>query len=256
MFCYSHSATQEDLSACGIDEPVPGTSAEDPGDDGDITYEPPSSLRPSSQTHITLNIPRKDLMRETAELATRCRVSHRVTTAMTAKLVKAGGGQLKDCSISSSTSHRQRSEELKKREGQIKADFKDTMPQHIVIHWDGKVIKYQNRQETDERLAIVASFPRPTNQHQFLAAPCIPDGTGVSMCNALMNTLESWQIPHGNILGISWDTTASNTGAQRGSATLFETELEQAVLWLACRHHVGELHIKHADIEVRGAWNG
>ena len=139
-------------------------------------------------------------MRETAELATMCRVSHRVATAMTAKLVKAGGGQLKNCSISATTSYRQRSEDLKKCAGQIKSDFRGTTPPHIVIHWDGKVTKYENQQETDERLAIVASFPRPINHLQFLAVPCIPDGTGVSMNTALMNTLQSnstdGQIPY------------------------------------------------------------
>lgn len=195
-------------------------------------------------------------MRETTELVTRCRVSHRVATAMTAKLVKMGGGELGQCSISKSTSHRQRSAELQNSESKIKAEFQNMMPKFMVIHWDGKVIKYANRQETDERLAIVASIPRPNQQHQFLAAPYIPDGTGVSMCNALLNTLASWEIPHQTIIGMSWDTTASNTGSLRGSATLFEQQLERGVLWLACRHHVGELHIKHADIEVRGAWNG
>ena len=27
-------------------------------------------------------------------------------------------------------------------------------------------------------------------------------------------------------------------------------------MWLACRHHIGELHVKHAYIKVRGVWNG
>lgn len=258
VFHFSHSATQEELDACGLAQPGDSTDlVSQDADTTDETYTPPPSTSTSEQSdYITLKLPRKSLMRESAELATRCRVSHRVATAMTAKLVKIGGGQLNQCSISTTTSHRHRSTELKCSEAKIKSKFKNMMPKFIVLHWDGKVIKYENRQEQDERLAIVASFPRPAQQHQFLAAPCIPNGTGATMCNALLNTLQSWQIPHENIIGISWDTTASNTGSRQGSASLFERELEQAVLWLACRHHIGELHIKHADIQVRGAWNG
>ena len=145
---------------------------------------------------------------------------------------------------------------LKDSESRIKQDFQTDMPKYIIMHWDGKIIKYAKKRETDERLAIVGSFPRPGNQHQFLAAPRIPDGTGSSMRDALLDTLRVWEIPHDRILGMSWDTTSSNTGGIRGSATLFENELQHAILWLACRHHIGELHVKHADIEARGAWKG
>ena len=145
---------------------------------------------------------------------------------------------------------------LKDSEGLIKRDFVSNMPRFLVVHWDGKVIKYEKKHETDERLAIVASIPRPGNHHQFLAAPRMPNGTGASMRAALIETLRVWEIPHDRVIGMSWDTTSSNTGQHAGSATLFESELQRAVLWLACRHHVGELHVKHADIAARGAWQG
>ena len=58
------------------------------------------------------------------------------------------------------------------------------------------------------------------------------------------------------IIAMVWDTTASNTGVHKGSATKFEESLQRAILWVACRHHIGELHIKHANIAVRGATTG
>ena len=76
------------------------------------------------------------------------------------------------------------------------------------------------------------------------------------MKDALMDTLRVWEIPPGRIIGMSWDTTSSNTGKHGGSATLFEQELQRSILWLACRHHVGELHVKHADVATRGTWKG
>ena len=41
------------------------------------------------------------------------------------------------------------------------------------------------------------------------------------------------------------------TGHKEGSATQFESKMMHALLWLACRHHVWELLVKHADIAVR-----
>lgn len=219
----------------------------------DEEFQPPIERKSSE---VTLTLPRKDLMRGSAELATRCRVSNRVATAMTAKFVKLGGGELKEFSLSKTTSHRHRNAEIIKSEETIKQNFKTHMPQFLIIHWDGKVIKYEHRRESDERLAIVASIPLPDTPTQFLAAPHIPDGTGQSMTNALLEALHVWSIPLDNIIGMSWDTTASNTGHVQGSATLFEQHLGRGILWLACRHHVGELHIRHADKEARGAWNG
>ena len=52
------------------------------------------------------------------------------------------------------------------------------------------------------------------------------------------------------------DTTASHTGRRQGSATRFEQKLGKGIIFLACRYHIGELHIEHADVEARGAWTG
>ena len=123
------------------------------------------------------------------------------------------------------------------------------------MHWDSKLIKYEKRHETDDRLAVVVSRPCENLNNQFLGSPSIPDSTGSSMRNALVTILDDWGISQKSIIGMSWDTTSSNTGVHSGSATLFEHELGRSVLWLACRHHIGELHIKHADIKIRGSWN-
>ena len=146
------------------------------GDDPD--YQPKSSPSKLPQ-ELVLKFSTKTLLKGSAELATRCKVSHRVATAMTAQFVKACSGDINECSISTSTSYRQRKAGLKVAEERIQEDFKSKDLQALMIlHWDGKKIKYQKRREKDDRLAIVASFPRPTDKHQFLGAPRIPDGTG------------------------------------------------------------------------------
>ena len=204
---------------------------------------------------ITLKLPRKGLLTGTAELATRCKVSTRTATAMVANLVKMGGGDLMDCTLSQSSSLRHRQTSIKKSAEKIKKDFQENMPNFLILHWDSKIIKYQQSGiSNDDRLAVVATIPCDTPRSQFLASPSIPDATGETMKDALINVLQEWAIPKERIIGMSWDTTSSNTGVRGGSATLFEEELGQGILWLACRHHIGELHVKHADQEVRGKW--
>ena len=49
-----------------------------------------------------------------------------------------------------------------------------------------------------------------------------------------------------------FDTTASNTGSGAGACTLLEDWLGFPILWLACMHHVHELHLAHAMKEIFG----
>lgn len=128
-------------------------------DTTDSDYQISKPRSSDTPDDITLTLPRKSLLKATAELATRCKVSHRVATVMTAKVVKVYGGDLGQCSLSKSTSQRHRKLQLKSAESRIKQNFKEHMPDFIFLHWDGKIIKYEKRQETDDCLAIVASFP-------------------------------------------------------------------------------------------------
>lgn len=57
---------------------------------------------------------------------------------------------------------------------------------------------------------------------------------------------------YSHVIALVFDTTSSNTGVRSGSATFIELELEIAVLWLACRHHIHELHIRHVWNAVGG----
>ncbi len=227
------------------------SSGEDADDvnDPSVLYETPTCSQvqsPRDDGTIALTLPKKELLSKTADVATRCGISHRAHVALTAKLVKVGGGELAATTLSVSTSHRHRRKATQEAATTIREKFYSLMPKHLVVHWDGKVIKYAHG--TDDRLAIIVSNPcNPPLPDQFLAAPCIPNSTGQTMANAILDTLQQWHIPKEVVIGTCWDTTASNTGCHEGSATLFDQAMEKASLWLACRHHIGELHIKHAD---------
>lgn len=229
-------------------------------DERDAEYQPSTRvIRQSSSSQddsIHLSIPKRDLLKATSDVSARLKISHRQAVAFTASVVRAGGGSLEDVTLSKSSSHRHRIYDINKTYDNIVASFRDNMPEHIVLHWDAKQIKYAHRKETEERLAVVASLPGDERPAQFLGAPLLPDGSGASIRDGTKAALEEWTIPASHIVGLSWDTTSANTGAVKGSSTLLERELGGARLWLACRHHIGELHVKHVDREIRGATTG
>ena len=218
-------------------------------EDGEFIYTPPPSKKPDM---VTISLPTKTLFKGTTEFTTRRRVSHRDATGMLGHVIKLGGASLEPFSLSKSTSYRHRLEEVKSIASKIKKDFKADMPKHIVLHWDSKLIKFKDK-HFEERLAVVISCPDTAKDQRFIAAPIMPNSKGQSQKNALVQVLEDWEIPKKFLIGFSWDTTASNTGIHRGSVFLVERWLGHSVLDLACRHHIGELHITHGDTEIRGS---
>jgi hypothetical protein len=81
------------------------------------------------------------------------------------------------------------------------------------------------------------------------------NGTGLSQAKAALELANIWEVKN-SIVGFCFDTTASNTGVRAGSATIIKKELNRRLLWLSCRHHMYELHIKHAFSKLFGERTG
>ena len=75
---------------------------------------------------------------------------------------------------------------------------------------------------------------------KLLGVPKIGQGTGEQLANMAYMSLLEWKIMD-QIVGISFDTTAANTGRLNGACTLLELKMQKKLLWLACRHHVLEV---------------
>ena len=125
----------------------------------------------------------------------------------------------------------------------------ETEHDFVVLHFDGKIIQYISG-HCEDRLAICISVPNYITG-QFLASPAMPSRTGIAMANSLNKTVSDFGLTS-KVEAFVFDTTASNTGIWKGSVSRFEKMLHKAVLWLACRHHIPELFVKHANITVRG----
>ena len=232
-------------------------TSEDQSDREETEWElPPCEkrrLRARPET-ITLTLPAKQLPVVLAKTSVVTKTSLRHELKIMSTFVKAGGGDINDTSLSISTIWRQRRSEVTASAIDIRNNVKKyalsvTDHDFVVLHFDGKIIQYISG-ECDDRLAICISVPNYISG-QFLASPAIPRGTGLLMANCLNKTVSDFELTS-KIEAFVFDTTASNTGVWSGSVTLYEKMLKKAVLWLACRHHVPELFVKHANIAVRG----
>lgn len=82
----------------------------------------------------------------------------------------------------------------------------------------------------------------------------MPNSTGSSQHDAVVNLLKEWKAID-NVIGLVFDTTASNTGRIKGSATAIQKTMGRSLLWLACRHHIYEIHVKHVSEAIVGKRN-
>jgi hypothetical protein len=68
----------------------------------------------------------------------------------------------------------------------------------------------------------------------------LPAGTGKATAAVVFQCLEEWQLQD-KVVGMSFDTTSSNTGAVLGACSILQQTLGRPLFHFACRHHVLEL---------------
>ena len=80
------------------------------------------------------------------------------------------------------------------------------------------------------------------SESQFLSIIIVKDGIAESLGKAIKKTLQDWELFE-YVDYLSFDTTATNHGWLKGVCTLIEQWRGNALLWIACCHHIYELHI-------------
>ena len=114
---------------------------------------------------------------------------------------------------------------------EIRETFAPGVP--LVVHWDGKMIADSTNTNASERLPILVSGD---GVNKLLGVPRLPSGKGEDVATAVVSCLEDWSIAE-RVVGMSFNTTASNTGVQRGACTCVQQRLRGYLFHLAYRHH-------------------
>lgn len=246
------AATCEELEEIGEDS-VQDEDDQKPSCSKDEDYVPRKYLRkPKKLEKVMLELPTKDLAKNTADLCDRLKLSHRSVTSLFAKVILSGGGELKDFVLSKSTAWRQRilGEKEVEKKLKLKAEALYGKNPYGVLHIDGKKVKFESG-AVEERLVICLQQVDSGEIPRFLGAPQTPNGKGAAQCEAMIRYIDDNGIED-QLIGHCWDTTASNTGCHSGAAILLDRALGRASLWIACRRHAAERHIVHANETVCG----
>lgn len=149
--CFSPAtADQVEAASGGV------SSQESSQESSQDEFESPIPTVPADE-FVTLRLPKKDLMKTMSALGSRLQMSKRQQTAYAAGLIKAGGGSISDVTLSVSSTQRQSRQGVTEKTKELRDDFQSNQPARVVFHWDGKVIKYQNKTKKDDHLAIVVS---------------------------------------------------------------------------------------------------
>ena len=112
-----------------------------------------------------------------------------------------------------------------------------------------------NKNVNKERLVVAVGSVNMVNEMKQLGTPAYTPGTdrksGDIISNLTINLLNSWQCKD-SIVNMVFDTTASNTGHVSGACISIQRDLNHALLWSACRHHVGEVILTHVfeDLQI------
>lgn len=192
------------------------------------------------------------MMSSTAATADRLGLSHRQRTMYAASVVSAMGADVDETNISITGSLRHSQKQRRAISSYIKETFR--VPDVCFIHWDGKIIQLAKSISSDRCCVYISGINFDGEEiitTKLLGVPEVPNSTGSAQEKAVMKLIAEWDLEN-SVVGLVFDTTSSNTGRWRGASTLIEESLNRPTLWIACRHHMYELHLKHVCEAVVG----
>jgi hypothetical protein len=172
----------------------------------------------------------------------RINLSDRKFTLLAAAIARANDEDVDKGSLSTATVRRKRSAHREIIQSELKEEVRCRCIQPLVVHWDGKLLEdttdIHNPKKVD-RLAVVVTG---LSLEKILGIAKLPSGTGEAQTNATIQLLRLWQL-EGDIIGMCFDTTSTNTGVIKGTCKLMQDQLDRNLLHFACRHHMHELII-------------
>ena len=230
--------------------------------DEEVTLGPSTSTPTTSRSHHRLVRPGTsvfiphDIMKRPSlvTLATRMKMTPTQQAAFTEALIEETGGDVAKVSTSYATADKSR-----RKIGQhIATTCKDKWipPKLATLHWDSKLLPCLTNQNTfEERLAVLLGSQ---TDMKLLGVPSYKPGTdrisGDIIAQLTNNLLESWNCQE-NVVNLTFDTTASNTGHISAACVTIQQRLNKALLWSGCRHHIGEVILTHifTDLKVEAS---
>lgn len=221
------------LAKKSIKEEINENSADENNEDSSDEYIP------AKKTYVKKNLGnRSSYQLYTLPLLSaldRHMISDRKATQIVIPIIKALGHDPSELSISKSTIKRKRRNARIDYANKIKTSLDKNRP--FVVHWDSKIIEDIKGSRKVDRLAVLVSAD---GEDKLLGVPKLSYSTGKEEASAVSSLLHKWDL-QSNVIGMSFDTTAANTGQFNGACICLEKEIGRPLFWLACRHHILEI---------------
>ena len=155
-----------------------------------------------------------------------CISNRKVFGVVAAVISSSPTNNVNDFVISPSTVSRNRAKLRTELALNIKTDFHLSATNHCIVHWDGKIVEEFFHNKTDRIAVIITDSECSEKKEKLLAINKVDSSTGVNQANVVLDALCDWKLQN-NIVGMCFDTTASNTGIHSGAAVILERGLEE-----------------------------
>ena len=226
-----------------------------PSEDESTSARTPKSHHRAVRTGTTVSIPPNILQRpKLVALATRLKMTPAQQAIYTEALITEAGGNASKVYSSYSTADKARRQVGRK----IASTCRDQWiaPKLATLHWDSKLMpSLCNKNINEERLTVVVGN---THELKLLGVPLYEPGTdkksGDIIADLTNDLLQSWHCVN-SITNMTFDTTATHTGHISAACVTIQQRLNRALLWSACRHHVGEVLLSHVftDLQIEAS---
>ena len=156
-----------------------------------------------------------DVMGAIAQCSDARHLSVRDKTFVAASVSNAFGIGIEETNISKTTAWRRGGEERVKKAAEIKDNF--SCPNKVCVHWDGKTLQKKGKIKSNRVAVHISGLGSETEQVQkLLGIPEAPSGGGADEFSIVDKALEKWGVSGEAVVGMVFDTTASNTGKNNG----------------------------------------
>lgn len=229
------------------------SESDDYGSDSEAALPTTSrSHHRTMKTGTTIHVP-FDICKHPAIVgcSVRNNVSPVTLSALVRELILACGGDASKINLHHSQALRYRTEAVQATVSAIKEQWQPPLPGTASLHWDGKLMTSLDSKENEERLPILVSGP---NGIKLLGAPRLPtkssEPMGELISSATEKLLDEWNCKT-SVGAMVFDTTSSNTGHVTAGCISIQNKLNKALLWHACRHHIGELIVGRVFVDLQ-----
>ena len=175
--------------------------------------------------------------------AQRNKISPTAFSRLTKEIIVAAGGSTENFTCSPSSAYRAYKSNIATTSQRIKINW--IPPERCVLHFDGKLMRGLKGGNKEERLPIIISGPFGS---KLLGVPTLGHSLrgiyGETASTAIVQHLQAWECESA-VFGMVFDTPNSNIGQISGACISIERKLKRPLLWLACRHHIGETVVRN-----------